>query len=214
VLNEAVSKRSDAPWLLDSLVGLEAFPSPNSTGDVLVRLAISMRAHGHGGALLVVPANSTAWRESLVWPVRYPVAPAFSRLAELMRAPEAEQENRRWHDALQRSIDGVAGLTAVDGATVITDSYDVLAFGATIGRRAHGDQVEKVLFIEPIEGDRPRAVSTARIGGTRHQWSAQFVQDQRDALALVASHDGLFSLFAWSEPEQLVQLYRIEALLM
>ena len=33
-------------------------------------------------------------------------------------------------------------------------------------------------------------------GGTRHLSAAQFVYDQRDALALVASQDGRFTVFA------------------
>jgi len=214
VLDENACAHPDTPPVLKSLLGLDAFPSPSSPGDLLVRLATAMRAHGHGGALLVIPEKTEAWRESLVWPVRYPVAPAFSRLAELMRAPAGERAQRRWHDALERSIEAVAGLTAVDGATVITDDYAVLAFGATIGRRDHGEQVEEVLVSEPVEGDTPRAVSTAHVGGTRHQSAAQFVRDQQDALALVASKDGGFSLFAWSKQREMVQMYRIEALLL
>ena len=35
-------------------------------------------------------------------------------------------------NAVGRAVDGVAGLTAVDGATVITARYEVLAFGAKI----------------------------------------------------------------------------------
>ena len=38
------------------------------------------------------------------------------------------------------------------------------------------------------------------VGGIarRHLAAAQFVHDQRDAVALVASQDGFFTLFAWS----------------
>ena len=54
----------------------------------------------------------------------------------------------------------------------------------------------------------------ALLGGTRHLSAAQFVHEQRDALALVASQDGRFTVFAWSEGDGMVQGYRVEALLL
>ena len=49
-------------------------------------------------------------------------------------------------------MDAVAGLTTVDGATVLTDRYEVLAFGAKIVRRTRSPQVDQVTVTEPIEG--------------------------------------------------------------
>jgi hypothetical protein len=43
---------------------------------------------------------------------------------------------------------------------------------------------------------------------------AQFVHDQHDALAPVASQDGRFTVFTWSELDKMVQAHRIEALLL
>jgi len=57
-------------------------------------------------------------------------------------------------------------------------------------------------------------VTPAQLGGTRHLSAAQFVQDQRDALALVASQDGRFTVFAWSPCEEMVHAHRVEALLL
>ena len=37
---------------------------------------------------------------------------------------------------LKRAVDAIAGLTAVDGATIINDRYDLLAFGAKIATAA------------------------------------------------------------------------------
>ena len=47
--------------------------------NVLVQLAVSMRAHGRGGSLLVVPAGADAWRESIVRPISYAVVAAVTR---------------------------------------------------------------------------------------------------------------------------------------
>ena len=59
--------------------------------------------------------------------------------------------DHEWWEATGRAIDAIAGLTAVDGATVITDAYEVLAFGAKIARR-RGAPVEQIIVTEPIEG--------------------------------------------------------------
>ncbi len=114
-----------------------------------------MRRHGRGGSLLVVPAGSDAWRESIVRPVPYAVSPVFSELAELVTRPAEERRERGWQDAIAESIDAVAGLTAVDGATVMTDRYDLLAFGAKIARRSGLAQVEQVT-LDRADRRRPR----------------------------------------------------------
>ena len=53
-----------------------------------------------------------------------------------------------------------------------------------------------------------------QLGGTRHLSAAQFAQDQQDAVALVASQDGRFTLFAWSPREGMVAARRLETLLL
>ena len=67
---------------------------------------------------------------------------------------------------------------------------------------------------EPIEGSAPRPCIPPQLGGTRHLSAAQFVHDQRDAVALVASQDGRFTVFAWSPCENMVHAHRVEALLL
>ena len=116
--------------------------------------------------------------------------------------------------ALARVVDLVAGLTAVDGATVVTDRYDLLAFGVKIGRPDGRPRVERVVLTEPIEGAEKVVVAPLALGGTRHNSAAQFAQDQADAVALVASQDGRFTLFAWSPQEGMVHAHRVETLLL
>ena len=53
-----------------------------------------------------------------------------------------------------------------------------------------------------------------QLGGTRHLSAAQFVLDQRDATALVASQDGRFTIFKWSPCEEIVHAHRVDALLL
>jgi hypothetical protein len=57
-------------------------------------------------------------------------------------------------------------------------------------------------------------VHPLELGGTRHLSAAQFVEDQKDSVALVASVDGHFTIFAWSPCERMVHAHRVETLLM
>jgi hypothetical protein len=214
VVDEKGTSLPDCPDLLTSLLGFGSPASKDGSVNVLVQLAASMRAHGRGGTLLVVPHGSQAWRESIVQPVLYSVEPAYTELEELMR-PNASASNRRlWQEALIDAVEAIAGLTAVDGATIISDRYELLGFGAKIGRRDGGTQVEQVVLTEPIIGDVSSVVHPVQLGGTRHLSAAQFVQDQPDAVALVASQDGRFTVFAWSPCEYMVHAHRVETLLL
>jgi hypothetical protein len=213
-VDENASSLPDCPSLLTSLLGFDAPASWGDSLNVLVQLAVSMRAHGRGGLLLVVPAGTTAWRDSIVSPILYEQSPPFSGLAELMRQNLDNREDHGWQDDLSRNVEMIAGLTAVDGATLLTDSYHLLAFGAKIARRRGSSPVEQVTVTEPIEGGEPSIVHPTELGGTRHLSAAQFVYDQRNAVALVASQDGRFTIFAWSPCEDMVHAHRVETLLL
>jgi hypothetical protein len=67
---------------------------------------------------------------------------------------------------------------------------------------------------EPVEGGTRATLSTSQLGGTRHLSAAQFVHDQRNAIALVASQDRRFTVFAWSPCEEGVHAHRVEVLLL
>jgi hypothetical protein len=157
-----------------------------------------MRAHGRGGSLLVVPSSNRSWRESIVQPIPYAVSSPACEFAAM-------------NDAV---VNAIAGLSAVDGAVVLTDRYELLGFGAKIVRRKGWPQVEQVAMSEPVEAAVPVLVHPEQLGGTRHLSAAQFVQDQRDSVALVASQDGRFTIFEWSSREQMVHAYRLDALLL
>ncbi len=214
VLDERGTTLPDCPHLLTSLLDFGSPTSRTDSVNVLVQLAVSMRSHGRGGSLLVVPQDSGEWRESILQPIPYAVAPAFSELAGLMRQDPSVRDEPTWQEEFIDAVDAIAGLTAVDGAALITDQYELLAFGAKIGRRDGGVRVEQAIVTEPIVGGVPAVVAPLELGGTRHLSAAQFVQDQRGSLALVASQDGRFTVFAWSPCEELVHAHRVETLLL
>ncbi len=214
VVDEKGTSLPDCPDLLASLLSFTSPSSWNGAGNdsvnVLVQLAASMRAHRHGGSLLVVPTGSETWRGSIVHPIQYSVTPPFSRLAELSQQDVNEMNENLWEEA----VDTIAGLTAVDGATVINDQYELLAFGVKIRRPEGSVPVEQMVITEPIVGDRAANVPPVQHGGTRHLSAAQFVHDQRDTLALVASQDGRFTIFAWSPCEEMVHAHGVDVLLL
>ena len=214
LVDENATTLPDCPDLLTSLLGFHTTKSWVGSLNVLVQLAVSMRAHGRGGSLLIVPAGTDEWRNSIVQPITYAVSPPFMALSRIIKEAAGGKQPRGWHDAFQEAIDTVAGLTAVDGAAVLGDNHDLLAFGAKISRRRGSPLVEELTLTEPIEGGAPAVVTPADLGGTRHLSAAQFVFDQRDAVALVASQDRRFTVFTWAPHEQRVHAHRVESLLL
>jgi hypothetical protein len=165
-----------------------------------------MRAHRHGGTLLVVKEDGE-WRHSLNDPITYVAKEAYDkvRVDTLLRDRTMQQEREsdiiytespRFKMAIEggkKSLETIGKLTAVDGAAVMSFDLDVLAFGAKIKARG-GGKPQRVLISEPFEESSAREIDLAVLGGMRHQSAAQFVYDQKNALAFVASQDGRLSV--------------------
>jgi hypothetical protein len=214
IVDELGASLPDCPDLLASLRPFTAPATWDDSVNVLVQLAASMRAHGHGGTLLVVPAMDEEWRVSIVHPIFYSVSPPFAKLGNLLKqGPTPETENE-WQASLSSAVGSIAGLTAVDGATVITNQFEVLAFGAKIKRATGRESVEQMVITEPVVGNQAEVAPPVQQGGTRHLSAAQFIHDQREAVALVASQDGRFTVFAWSPCEEMVHAHRVDVLLL
>lgn len=214
---KVVAHPADSDAQPDQLSALLRFGVPADTHgniNVVVQLAVSMRAHGRGALMLIVPSDSDQWRDSIVTPIPYAVSPPYQELSALMLASEHSFRPDAAEEALRGIVDVVGGLTAVDGAVVLTDRYELLAFGAKITRRRGQPPVEYIIVSEPVEGGVPIQVTPEQIGGTRHLSAAQFVHDQHDAIALVASKDRHFTAFAWSSELERVRAHRVDALLL
>lgn len=214
IVDEQAAHIPDCPSVVTSLLRFNASYGWDDTYNVLVQLAVSMRAHKRGGILLVVPSGSGAWKHSIVQPLAYAVQPAFSVLAELVQESEKEENPVNVQEAIRREVDLIAGLTAIDGATIINDKYELLAFGAKIGRLHGSESVREIVLTEPVVGGTATTTHPSLNGGTRHLAAAQFVHDQRNTIALVASQDGRFTIFSWSVCEEVVQAHRIDVLLL
>jgi hypothetical protein len=213
IIDEGASNIADCPALLTSMLGFDHTSLTDEALNIQVQVALSMRRHGRGGILLIVPPGSDEWRESIVQPIRYAVQPPFCEIADLMQR-RGRTPAHEWREAIDRAIESLAGLTAVDGATVMTSRYELLAFGAKIARRDGGGPVEEIVVTEPVVGAVPERMHPGQLGGTRHLAAAQFVHDQRTSSALVASQDDRFTIFAWSPCGGAVHAHRVEALLL
>ncbi|MCY1517078.1 hypothetical protein D9M68_517470 [compost metagenome] len=215
IVEENNANRPDSPPMLLSLLDLTAHSYWNDAANILIQLAVSMRAHQRGGALLIVPANSEDWKQSVIHPINYALNPPYKGLMSLV-SKEIRQDASEifWQSALKREIDHLAGLTAIDGATVITDQFELLGFGIKTGRANSSNHIHEVSFCEPISDAAPLIVHPAKTGGTRHLSAAQFIFDQHDAQALVASQDGHFTIYTWSDNSAMVHAYRIDTLLL
>ena len=214
IVDEQSVSLPDCPAMVNSLLGFTNTSTWNDSVNLHVQLAVSMREHGRGGTLLIVPSGHEKWRDSIVHPISYPVSPAFGGLARVMNQQVDRDHLTLWQEDLTREIEGVAGLTAVDGATILNDNNELLAFGAKITRSPGRETVKQIMVTEPIIDSPATIVAPSSDGGTRHFSAAQFVFDQRDAFALVASVDGRFTIFSWSPCDQIVLAHRVDSLLL
>jgi len=213
VIDEQNISLDNSPELIESLLDMPLPSAPGDSFNILVELATAMRAHNRGGLVLIVPTGSDAWYNSIIKPINYPVSPPYTVISELLKQPK-HQRNLVWKQGLRNAIDIIGGFTAVDGATVINRDNDLLAFGAKIARAEVSIPVDQMIMTEPVTDGKPVYMHPAQNGGTRHLAAAQFVYDQRDAQAMVASVDGHFTLFAWSHQLNMVHAHRIDILLM
>jgi len=213
IVDDTSCSNRDCPPILKALLDLTVLASWNDPINILIQFSVSMRSHGRGGALLIVPEGDVKWKESIIQPIQYLIEPPFCGLSNLAKQGGNQTEIFS-QGALRREVEHLAGLTAVDGATIINAQFDLIAFGAKIGRAKGKPTVEQIAFSEPIVGGEDKILYPGQLGGTRHFSVAQFVNDQPQAIGLVASQDGHFTIFSWSEQQNMVMAHRIETLLL
>lgn len=213
IINENSAFLPDSPQILNYLLGLNTNIKRTETVNVMIQLAVGMRSHKRGGIVLIVPKSTNNWKKSIIHPIQYHLKPLFTNLSKLMNDYSDSVNETIWESTVKKEIDSIAGLSAIDGAVILNDNYELIAFGAKITKFNSEQQIEKLAFIEPVIGGEVKEVFVSEIGGTRHLSAAQFVYDQRDSLAFVASQDGHFTVFSWSPERGMVQCHKIDTLL-
>lgn len=198
------------PRLFNSISSVDLRPELGLRYPALLRLARQMRSHGRGGTVLVVPEGE-AWRTSIKHPIQYAGGTSFltpelptpvpqqlvplegeQALSDYLRdvLSNSRTSGNSWLEPLYEQCDRIARLTAVDGALVMTPDRFVKCFGAKIQAVTTIPGSFPIRTAEPIEGHGWKTETLADLGGTRHQSAVQFVRDQPDSFAIVASQDG------------------------
>jgi hypothetical protein len=130
------------------------------------------------------------------------VNPDFTELKQIIADVESYEGNdeglkasRRW--MLETLAENIAQLTAVDGATVVSNDLLLIGFGAMIMENKLSFDVVEIDPLDHQEYINRNPVE--KVGNKRHQSAARFIYKQRDAIALVVSQDGNVTAFVWEE---------------
>src|SRR5207249_10255045 len=92
IIEQQSTMISEAPPALGSLLAFYTSAGRNESDNILVRVAIAMRAHGRGGSLLVVPKNTNRWLNSIVQPITYSLIPPFPDIAAFLENKQVNIE--------------------------------------------------------------------------------------------------------------------------
>jgi hypothetical protein len=157
------------------------FPAWRAGGGVdvralaITRIAARALAHGHGGMILVMPAEVAAPRGVRV---HYGVGDG----ADLLAARYAEAE----------AIDLVARLTAIDNALLLDTDLRVRGFGVQV---IEGDTPNMSFTHVAPYSDDVHVDDLSTFKGTRHPAGVIFcIRQDSEAAAIIASQDGQLSL--------------------
>jgi hypothetical protein len=214
-------------------------PSPDrlAKAEHLLKIFAAMQRTSHDATLLVVPARPGPWTESIH--LRYPLE---ERSAELARSrvsdaedaldddndpggrpsggrsrsgafllPRKSRSQSVLADLSQRLLVQIGHLAAADGAVVLGDDLSLYGFGAEVSV----PETELVLSVaDAISGAVEHGRPLATLGTGPQTVAARFVQQYPECLALVATHTGAVTLFAWAaQGRALTALTQVQDLL-
>lgn len=187
--------------------------------EALKKIIDTMVLQAHGGTLLWVP-DRVEWQSS-VKSIRYHCEPPYRELTEYMDklANQSFAETSFGHDdhrnsplydelslhmqSIKPTLDAIAQLTSVDGAAVLSEGLEVLAFGVMLQSEDWQTQVNAAVlelgrYAEKSNDELEiRLVPLSRLGGARHRSAAEFCCSHKGTLAFVASQDGTLTVFGW-----------------
>lgn len=218
--NEAQPIASPSRTLTNIFAAWRTEVDPNVGVDlraaVVTRIAARALSHGHGGMILIVPAEL---KEPAGVRMHYPVAagrdaiaksyadvtrlvPAEQRLQRLMESRERALSGRmnvrdEAQIALAEAIEFVARLTSIDNAVLLDTDLNVRGFGVQVleSEAPHIEFAHRSPYSDDVHTDD---LSTFR--GTRHPAGVIFCMNQPcEAAAIIASQDSRLSLASKDE---------------
>ena len=196
-----------------------------SGSDYLQDIANKMRNHFHGGTLLVL-ADSSKLENSIQKSIPFKAKATYEELKRRLREDENKfADNIKskknslypldWSENIAQEkrkelLNLIGQLTAVDGATIITKDFDLIAFGAKIESKK-SEEIDSLLVSvkEPFENSEEEIVKISAFHGTRHQSAAKFVFEQDgNAFSIVVSQDGRISVIYFDKETKKVRAIR------
>ena len=164
------------PRVVTSMLGFDASVLSDDALNVQVQLALSMRRHGRGGICWSAPgpaARNGAIR--FVQPIALCRGTGVPRLLAELLASHGSVPDHEWWKRPDAPSTQSPGSTAVDGATVVTSRYELLAFGEHRRGRARRSSSTSSSPSRFRAGTAER-MHPGQLGGTRHLSAAQFVR--------------------------------------
>jgi hypothetical protein len=198
-------------------------------------LAQEMRSHRRGGAVIVWSAGDENWEDSLKVANRLSryrgLAEHVQRLAEEAAndpdhiAPDTNNYLVGRHSAVNaeflEQLVTVGRLTAVDGALLLSDSLEVIGYGAKITAQPSENapyplvrRVPELISRWDWDPEEDGKAPLSQLGGTRHQSACHLVAKHNDAKVVVCSQDGPLSAISFNQAvRRVVVLRQLEAML-
>jgi hypothetical protein len=197
-------------------------PRQALTGVLLLVVLDELQRQRHGGTIVILPADPVRRQQAEAWVSfgKNRLVPPIDAAAAFMKyLPRLEGEQEPMGRALE--LEGIRGyfgfhfedldpmlaaigapigqLCGTDGAVVLTEELEIVAFGAMIRQPAGAEKrVDTICRMSMLSEAECQAIPISQLGGTRRQSAATFVANTSDTLALVASHDGPVTLAGWS----------------
>jgi hypothetical protein len=218
-LHRAVRKLATKPW---GSIDPEFFRMMRK--QVLIRIIGRIRAHRHGGTLIIIPDERIdeflAPNPYVKFKYRFVceeprkrfrtlIVKIADELAESFGSIEDPERQVGWKEylasknqTLSRLDESVfewahlvADMAQVDGAVVITQRLELIGFGAQIsGKLERIDSVAQAMDPEGFEIRKERTDSV----GTRHHSAYSLCNGLHDVLTVVVSQDGTAQLVKWN----------------
>ncbi len=158
---------------------------------LMQRLIDGVASGGHGGTVVILAADDVS---SAPLQLKYPSSrmELWDHLAywiALLVSTDPGEESSRLNETVSHVNDVaslICDLTAVDGAVVLDQSFELMGFGAEFTASVPVDEVER----RSIRGGFHPELLSAEGWGTRHRSAFRLATECPGSLAIVASQDG------------------------
>lgn len=159
-------------------------------------LLLKLTSCGGGACLVFVPDRSlTRSRQTAQFPWD---SDGGIELGKLIQARLRYEEQvkidyssnvfvQKANEALRKRLDGIAALATLDGATLLTPTFDVIGFGVRLQAAKFVGSVKE--GADGLGSDGGKKIDFSRFG-TRHNSALNFVASVEGTIAFVASTDG------------------------